>query len=170
LIKEFQEDFIKSKNVYINMNDGKGLISNNMVILNKRMSIKDNKTTFIFCDYNNNNIMNLLSLKNNHYINYYSSKIKDLIDYHFKNDFEDKCKTAGHNLSVRLNKSYNMLSIILTDNYANYIVYRVSKSRKTSVPHYVFSKNSKEFNEIINDIENMCKDESSYPVNYDDVD
>jgi hypothetical protein len=169
-IKEIEEDFVKSKNVYINMNDGKNFISSNSNIIKKRLSQKKLTTTFIICDYNNNEIMKLLDNKNSHKPGYYKDKIKELIRYQFQTNYVKLCKDKEHNLLLRLNKSYNMLSIILTDNYALYSIYRVSKMRKTTVPHFVFRKGSKEFEEIKNDIDELCKENNSNEFNFNDID
>lgn len=84
--EEIQNDFVDSKNVYIIMNDAKRFISDNTLLIEKRLKKKKNSTTLILQDLNQTDVMDSLTRKNGHAENpnYYKDKIRDVIDYHIK--------------------------------------------------------------------------------------
>lgn len=163
-IPQIKNEFSKSKDVYVVMNDAKAFISSNMPLIENRIKNTKGETVFILQDYNQPDIMSALTKKNGHLENknYYAEKIKSVIDYHLKK--LRNINQKGHNVKVYLNSNYNTLAIILTDNYAMISVYRVA-SGKTTVPHFVFSRKGEEYQKISDDIHKILT--SSSPIQLD---
>lgn len=147
-----KEDFVNSKKVYIIMNDAKAFISDNMNLFNDRIK-KNNSTTFVLQNYEQNDIMSALTRKNGHSDNpnYYIDKIKNVITYHIKTL---NLKNPKHKIKLYLNSNYNTTAIILTDHYAILSIYRYAPE-KSSVPHFVFHCNGSEYSIIKNDINTL---------------
>ena len=160
--EEVKNDFINSQSVHIAMNDGKNFFNDNRSLFLERVAIDTLSTTFIVQNYGKSDIMGVLARKNNHKDDYYASKIKNFITDQIENDLIIK-KSRDHEIEVYLNSNYNTLAIIVTDNFAMYSIYRVS-SGKTTVPHYVFKKDSNEYKSIKDDIENILKDNNKIKI------
>lgn len=158
--ENMKNEFINSKEFYLVMNDAKNFISNHKELFEKRLQIKHHFTNIIVQDFHQDDIMSALTRKNGHEGNYYKDKIENLIKYDIK-QLREKCNDK-HSLSLYLNPNYNTLAIIVTDNYAMISIYRVSPG-KNQVPHFVFEKNSQEYNYIKKDVENII--EISHLVN-----
>ncbi len=154
--EEIQNDFIDSKNVYIIMNDAKRFISDNTLLIEKRLKKKKNSTTLILQDLNQTDVMDSLTRKNGHAENpnYYKDKIRDVIDYHIK-DLKKKCDNT-HKFLFYLNPNYNTLAILLTDNYAMYSIYRIAPG-KTEVPHFIFKNGCSEYDLVKRDVEKIIQ-------------
>lgn len=152
--ENIRKEFINSKNFYLVMNDGKNFISNNKELFEERIKIKSHATNIIIQDYNQKDIMTALTQKNGHEGDYYKDKIMNLINYDIKN-LRSKCNDK-HNFSLYLNPNYNTLAILLTDNYAMISIYRIA-SGKNQVPHFVFKKDSIEYNYIEQDVKNVIQ-------------
>ncbi|MGN1115518.1 MAG: hypothetical protein ACI4TH_03010 [Candidatus Ornithomonoglobus sp.] len=147
--EKIRESFMNSKKVCIIMSDAKNFISDNLDLFAQRIKKENKETIFIIHDYNESTLMNVLTKKNKHQGDYYINKIKEVIQYHLK-EFAKK-KNDSHILKVYLNSNFTTLAILLMDDYAIYSIYRVS-SGKTKVPHYIFEKNTKEYNYVSNDV------------------
>lgn len=130
--EEIQNDFVDSKNVYIIMNDAKRFISDNTLLIEKRLKKKKNSTTLILQDLNQT----------------------DVIDYHIK-DLKKKCDNT-HKFLFYLNPNYNTLAILLTDNYAMYSIYRIAPG-KTEVPHFIFKNGCSEYDLVKRDVEKIIQ-------------
>ena len=153
-VPHIKKDFSQSSNLYIVMNDAKAFISSNMPLIENRIKNKKGQTVFILQDYEQSDIMSVLTRKNGHLENknYYKEKIKSVIDYHLKN--LKNINPKEHDIKVYLNSNYNTLAMILTDNYAMISVYRVA-SGKTGVPHFVFARKGEEYPKILDDIHKL---------------
>ena len=162
-IPQIKNDFSQSRDLYVVMNDAKAFISSNMPLIENRIKNTKGKTVFILQDYSQSDIMSALTRKNGHIENenYYTEKIKSVIDYHLKK--MRNINRNGHNVEVYLNSNYNTLAIILSDNYAMISVYRVA-SGKTSVPHFVFSRKGEEYKKISDDIHKILTSSRQIPL------
>lgn len=152
--EEIRKDFIDSKKIYLVMNDAKRFLSDNTLLIEERMKKKNVSTTIVLQDYEQEDVMAVLTRKNGHDNNpdYYKTKISEVINYHIKS-LKDK-SDAKHNLSLCLNSNYNTLAIIMTDNYAMYSIYRIA-SGKTEVPHFIFKQGDKEYDLVKRDVDNV---------------
>lgn len=159
--EEIKNDFIKSKEVYIVMNDAKAFISSNMALINERIENRAS-TTFVLQNYNQDDVMTALTRKNGHSedLDYYKKKIKGVIDYHIRALHK---KNKKHTVKLFLSSNYNTLAIILTDKYAMMSTYRYA-SEKSKVPHFIFSHNGSEYNNIKNDIKALLKLSQEYTL------
>lgn len=156
-----KKDFLHSKDVIIVMNDGKNFISANSALFNQRLDIKDKITNFILLNYEENDLMNVLTRKNGHMDtpNYYSDKIKNVISYELKK----RERSKEHILNVYLNSNYNTMAMILTDNYAMISLFRIS-SGKDEVPHMIFKKGGSEYEKISGDINRVIKEAKALDI------
>lgn len=154
--EEILKDIINSKNVYIIMNDAKRFISDNTLLLEKRIKKEKLSTTFVLQDWTQTDVMDSLTRKNGHAenLNYYKEKIHDVIEYHI-NDLKNKCDST-HNFLLYLNPNYNTLAIILTDNYAMYSIYRIAPG-KTEVPHFIFKRGCLEYDLVKRDVDKILQ-------------
>lgn len=152
--EEIKTDFIDSDKVYILMNDGKNFISTNIELITKRLRQDKKETNIVLLDYDQEDTMSVLTRKNGHDStpDYYIKKIKEVIDYHFK---ENK-RSKEHILNIYLNSNYNTMAIIVSDNYAMISLFRVS-SGKDVVPHMTFNKNGTEYEKIKKDVISVCQ-------------
>lgn len=133
------------------MNDAKAFISSHTILLKERMNVKKRNTTFVLQDYNTPDIMSALTRKNGHIEDedYYKRKIQSVIKYHLV-PLKEECDNTSE-FSAFLNTNYNTLAIILTDNYAMVSIYRIAPG-KSRVPHFVFKKGNKEYNDTYSDV------------------
>jgi len=164
----FENDIIKneiinSKELHIVMNDGKRFICDNIQLLEERIRIKNHTTTFIIENFKQEDIMDALTRKNGHSEDpdYYKKKIESVIKYHIKS-LKSKCNNE-HSFHLYLNPNYNTLSIILTDNYAIFSIYRVAPG-KTKIPHFIFKRGGNEYEYIKNDVESIKNKSSCYKL------
>lgn len=144
--KEFQNEFVHSKTFYLVMNDGKQFLSNNNELFNERLNER-NEVNVILLDYENDDLMKILTNKNEHSGDYYKDKIKNVIGYHLKRN----------DIHVYLNSFYNTMAILVTDNYAIISLYREALG-KGRVPHFVFKNNGDdcEYRRILDDVKKLC--------------
>lgn len=151
-----KNDIINSKHLYIVMNDAKRFISDNNLLIEQRIKMKNISTTFVLQDMNQSDVMEALTRKNGHAENpnYYKEKIHDVIEYHIKEI--QKRSDSKHTFSYYLNPNYNTLAIILTDNYAMYSIYRIAPG-KTTVPHFVFKKGCPEYDLVKRDVDGIIE-------------
>ena len=168
LDEKYKQDFIKSKRVVVVMNDAKAFVSNNHPLFDERLKQKNSETIFIIEDYNQNDIIAALERKNGHESGYYKKKIYDVIGYDLMHLYDD-AKQNNHHLKLFLNHNINTLGIILTDTYAMESIYRVSAG-KTTVPHFVFTADGKEYGEVSRDVENLIsgKENCTGLVNFEE--
>ena len=150
--EHIKNDFLHSEVVYIVMNDAKNLFSDNEDLFAKRFC-GDGKTTHIaLLDYRDSQLMSLLGRKNGHDKDYYTNKIKNVIEYHIE---KYKQQYPDHHIELHLNPNFNTMAVLLTEHYAMISLYRLALG-KTTVPHMTLKKGGKEFDTINKDIEKLC--------------
>lgn len=147
----FKNDFIKSKDVYVIMNDGKAFLSKFTTQFSERANSSTGKTVFILLDYEKDDLMGVLTRKNEHEndVDYYKRKIPGVITYEIKHLVDAKDKK--HKIEVYLNPNYQPLSVVVTENYAAYSIFRNSLE-KGQVPHFLFRKGGAEYEKTKADV------------------
>lgn len=152
---EYTNSFLESDTVTLVFNDGKRFFQNNSELFKKRFSKKDKCTRFIFMNPYSNDSISVLTRKNGHEGDYYKNKIEDFISYLKK----EAKQLTDHKIEIYTHDLFTTMSVILTERYAMFSLYRISPGQNT-VPHITVERNNSdlcEYEKILDDIEKLIK-------------
>ncbi|MBY8059295.1 hypothetical protein KW465_06715 [Vibrio fluvialis] len=151
---DYEASFIESDTVTLVFNDGKRFYQNNITLFRKRFAKKGKTTRFIFMDPNAEDSIAVLTRKNGHKGSYYSDKIKQFIEA-----LKEETSKEEHNVEIYVHDLFTTMSVILTDQYAMFSLYRIAPGQE-AVPHITVQKNSSdlcEYEKISKDVDKLVK-------------
>ncbi|MFB1070940.1 hypothetical protein ACEUKD_08745 [Vibrio diabolicus] len=151
---EYETSFIESNTITLVFNDGKRFYQNNITLFRKRFSQSGKTTRFVFMDPKASDSIAVLTRKNGHKGNYYSDKISQFIDY-----LKEESKAEDHNVEIYVHDLFTTMSVVLTDQYAMFSLYRIAPGQE-AVPHITVQKNSFElceYDKIAKDVQKLVE-------------